>query len=117
VGGDDFVIVTEPVSAPHTAHCAVSFFDRKAVTFYDAADLSRGCIESKDRLGRPRRFPLLTLSIGVVSTQRRTLDHYAKVVALATEMKAYCKSLPVEKLSRFAFDRRQDPEIKDELIG
>ena len=117
VGGDDFVMLTEPAAAAHAAQHAVSAFDRKAVTFYDAADLSRGYIETPDRQGRSRRFPLLTLSIGVVSTANRGLEHYAKVVALAAEMKAYCKSLQAGGLSRFAFDRRQDHEIKDELIG
>jgi len=110
VGGDDFVMVTDIATAPHLAQHAVSLFDRKAVTFYDPADLSRGYIETADRQGRQKRFPLLTLSIGVVTTQNRTLDHYAKVVALATEMKAYCK-FTTDKLSRFAFDRRQDRKI------
>jgi len=110
VGGDDFVIVTEPDSAPHVAQRATSGFDRKVVSFYDAGDLSRGYIESTDRQGVRRRFPLLSLSIGVVTTQRRRLEHYAKVVSIAAEMKAYCKSLERNRFSRFAFDRRKDDE-------
>jgi diguanylate cyclase (GGDEF)-like protein len=117
VGGDDFVMMTEPALAAHAAQHVVSAFDRKAVTFYDATDMSRGYIETADRQGRSQRFPILTLSIGVVSTINRALDHYAKVVALAAEMKTYCKSLPMTGLSRFAFDRRQDQGLKDELIG
>jgi len=117
VGGDDFVFMTEPAAAPLAAQHAVSAFDRKAVTFYDAADLSRGYIETRHRQGRLQRFPVMTISIGVVSTANRGLDHYAKVVAIASEMKAYCKSLPGERLSRFAFDRRREPEIKEDLSG
>jgi len=81
------------------AQHAVSLFDRKAVTFYDARDLSRGYIESTDRQGRTRQFPLLTLSIGIVTTEQRNLDHYAKTVSIATEMKAFLQVLgdqPVE---------------------
>ena len=111
VGGDDFVMVSEPASAPHLAQRAVSLFDQKAVTFYDAEDLSRGYIEAADRQGVRRSFPLLTLSLGVVTTEHRRLYHYGRVVSLAAEMKAYCKSLPAEKLSRFAFDRRRDPQV------
>jgi diguanylate cyclase (GGDEF)-like protein len=117
VGGDDFVMLTEPTFAAYAAQHAVSAFDRKAVTFYDATDMGRGYIETADRQSRSRRFPILTLSIGIVSTANRALEHYAKVVALAAEMKTYCKSLPMTGLSRFAFDRRQDPGLKDELIG
>ena len=111
VGGDDFVAVVGPESAALVANYAVTFFDREVVTFYDPAELSRGYIETADRQGRQKRFPLLTLSIGIVTTEGHTLDHYAKVVASATEMKTYCKSLSAEKLSRFAFDRRQDRKI------
>ena len=109
VGGDDFVVVVEPESAARVANYATTFFDWKAVTFYDPADLSRGYIEVPDRQGNHARFPLLTISIGVATTKSRILDHYATVVAIATEMKAYCKSLRVDKLSRFSFDRRQYP--------
>jgi diguanylate cyclase (GGDEF)-like protein len=117
VGGDDFVMLTEPAFAAHAAQHAVTAFDRKAVTFYDADDLSRGCLEAADRQGVRRYFPLLTLSIGVVTTEHRRLFHYGRVVSLAAEMKAYCKSLPPERLSRFAFDRRKDLELKDESMG
>lgn len=111
VGGDDFVAIVEPESAAFVANYATTYFDRKVVAFYNPSDLSRGYVEAMDRQGRSRQFPLLTLSIGIASTQNRTLDHYAKVVSIATEMKAYCKSLSAEKLSRFAFDRRQDQKI------
>lgn len=111
VGGDDFVVVVDLENAALVANFATTFFDRKVVTHYGPSDLSRGYIETADRQGRQQRFPLLTLSIGVVTTEHRTFDHYAQVVALATEMKAYCKSLPTEKLSRFAFDRRQGRKI------
>ncbi|MBI5242753.1 MAG: response regulator [Elusimicrobia bacterium] len=109
VGGDDFVMVTDIAAAPHLAQRAVSLFDRKAVAFYDPADLSRGYIEAQDRQGRSRRFPLLTLSMGVATSERRRLDHYAKVVSIANEMKSFCKSQPADRFSRFAFDRRRDP--------
>jgi diguanylate cyclase (GGDEF)-like protein len=109
VGGDDFVLLTAPEDAPLAAQRAVSIFDRKAVTFYAAMDLARGWIEAADRQGRIRRLPLVTLSIGIVTSERRLLDHYAKAVALASEMKAYCKDHADAGLSRFAFDRRTDP--------
>ncbi|MBI5238852.1 MAG: response regulator [Elusimicrobia bacterium] len=110
VGGDDFVMVTEPASAPLVAQNAVSGFDRRVGDFYDVLDLGRGCVEAPDRQGVRRHHPLMTLSIGVVTSERRRLFHYARVVALAAEMKAYCKSRSGTGLSRFAFDRREDPE-------
>jgi len=111
VGGDDFVTVVESESAARVANYATTFFDRKVVSYYYPSDLSRGYIETADRQGKQKRFPLLTLSIGVVTTEHRAVRHYAELVALATEMKTYCKSLTADKISRFAFDRRQDQKV------
>jgi hypothetical protein len=49
--------------------------------------------------------PLMTLSIGVVTNERRTFTHAAAMSALATEMKTYAKTLPG---SVYAVDRRTD---------
>ena len=108
-GGGGFAAVVEPESAALVANHAAASFDRKVVSFYNPSELSRGAIETADRQGRLRRFPLLTLSIGVVTTRGRAFEHYAEVVSLAAEMKAYCRSLAPERLSRFAFDRRRGP--------
>ena len=48
----------------------------------------------------------MTLSIGIVTNQRRKFTHPAQVSELATEMKSYAKTLPG---SVFVIDRRHDP--------
>jgi hypothetical protein len=48
----------------------------------------------------------MTLSIGVVTNERRAFTSPGHVSELATEMKGYAKTLPG---SVFAIDRRQDP--------
>lgn len=108
IGGDDFVVVTAPTRAPHVAQRIASRFDRRAGGFYKASDGSPGCARAGNRHGRRECRPALSLSIGIVTSERRKLDHYAKVVRIASEMKAYCRSLPGERLSRFAFDRRRE---------
>ncbi len=115
IGGDDFVVITEPGRAAHAAQHIVSQFDRKAPGFYAAADKARGYIEAENRQGLRRRFPLISLSIGIVTSRQRILNHYAKVVQLASEMKAFCKADRGGHLSRFAFDRRQDGEGRGEI--
>jgi hypothetical protein len=47
----------------------------------------------------------MTLSIGIVTNERRTFAHAAQVSELATEMKSYAKTLPG---SVFVVDRRHD---------
>ena len=56
-----------------------------------------------NRRGELQRFPMLTISIGVASTERRGFQHYAEAVAVATEMKQFTKG---SSGSSWAMDRR-----------
>jgi diguanylate cyclase (GGDEF)-like protein len=104
VGGDDFVVIVAPQLAIDVAHTLCDRFDQQVPHLYDTEDAARGGIDVKDRKGQPNRFPLLTLSIGVASTDIREFGHYAEAVSLATEMKQYAKR---DSGSSFAVDRRK----------
>ena len=80
-------------------------FDEEAPMLYDPDDLQRGHIEVKDRQGAMAKFPVLTVSVGVVSTSIRGFSHYGEAVSVATEMKQVAKRQPG---SSFAVDRRRD---------
>lgn len=108
IGGDDFIVIADPKQAPSVAQMIVSQFDKKASDFYKGADKSRGFIETENRQNLLQKFPVISLSIGIVTSEQRKLDHYAKVVEIASEMKAFCKADINHQLSRFAFDRRRD---------
>jgi diguanylate cyclase (GGDEF)-like protein len=103
VGGDDFVILVDPEQAELVAKTLCERFDDQARSLYDAADAERGSIEVRDRQGNLKSFPLLTLSVGVATTENRRFGHYGEAVAVATEMKQFAKSQPG---SSYAFDRR-----------
>jgi diguanylate cyclase (GGDEF)-like protein len=103
VGGDDFVIVVEPSMAEEVAQAIVERFDQTAPDLYDLEDRDRGYIEVTNRRGELQRFPTLTVSIGVASTDRRGFQHYAEAVAVATEMKQFTKG---STGSSWAMDRR-----------
>jgi diguanylate cyclase (GGDEF)-like protein len=103
VGGDDFVVVVEPSMAEEVAQAIVERFDRTAPDLYDLEDRERGYIEVTNRRGELQRFPTLTVSIGVASTDRRGFQHYAEAVAVATEMKQFTKG---STGSSWAMDRR-----------
>ncbi len=103
VGGDDFVIVVTPETAAVVAQAIVERFDRDAASYYDPEDRDRGYIEVTNRRGELQRFPMLTISIGVASTERRGFQHYAEAVAVATEMKQFTKG---SSGSSWAMDRR-----------
>ncbi|MBI5201549.1 MAG: response regulator [Elusimicrobia bacterium] len=106
VGGDDFVVVCDPARAEQLARAVASRFDRAVPRFYGEIARRWGFIETRDRLGRWRHFPLASLSIGIVSTATHDLQRYAQVVERASEMKAWVKARGACGKSRYAFDRR-----------
>jgi GGDEF domain-containing protein len=105
IGGDDFIFVI-PLSPIHDV-CAeiIDVFDTLVPFQYSEPDRLAGYFFGKDRRGQTHRVPIMTLSIGAVTTERRRFTHAAQVSALATEMKSYAKTLPG---SVYAIDRRQD---------
>ena len=105
VGGDDFVIVVSPTMGVVVAQAIVERFDREAASFYDPQDRERGYVEVTNRRGELQRFPMLTISIGIASTDKRGFQHYAEAVAVATEMKQYTKG---STGSSWALDRRTE---------
>jgi hypothetical protein len=83
----------------------VSIFDALIPYQYSEQDRRAGYFFGKDRRGQLHRVPLMTVSIGVVTNERRHFTHAAQVSALATEMKSYAKTLPG---SVYSIDRRTD---------
>jgi diguanylate cyclase (GGDEF)-like protein len=64
VGGDDFVILTEPAIAETIAAEITRRFDEAVPDLYDEADRERGWIEYEDRSGTTLKTGLLLVSIG-----------------------------------------------------
>ncbi len=105
VGGDDFVLIVSPDKATDVAEGIVARFDAEIPTLYDPEDRERGYVEVANRRGELQRFPMLSISIGIATTQHRSFAHYAEAVAIATEMKTFTKSTAG---SSWAIDRRID---------
>ena len=105
VGGDDFVMVVTTGSAEDVAARICERFDEARTAFYDAEDLERGFVRVEDRKGVLQDIPLVAISIGIASTDKRRFAHYGEAVAVATEMKSFAKRDPG---SSFAVDRRGD---------
>jgi diguanylate cyclase (GGDEF)-like protein len=103
VGGDDFVVVCSPDAAETISQALVERFDAESPALYDDDDRARSFVEVTNRRGEMQRFPLLSISIGIATTDLRSFAHYAEAVAVATEMKAFTKT---SAGSSWAVDRR-----------
>jgi diguanylate cyclase (GGDEF)-like protein len=91
IGGDDFVVVTDLGTEQAVADAVIERFDAEILAAYDEGDRAQGYIETLSRRGELQRFPIVAISIGVVTTQRRRFTHYAETVVVATEMKSLMK--------------------------
>jgi GGDEF domain-containing protein len=89
--GDDFVFIMDVSLVEGTAKEIIETFDRIIPTLYEAEDRERGYIETQDRQGNSRRFPLVALSIGITSNKQKSFTRYAEVTGIASEMKGQAK--------------------------
>ena len=105
IGGDDFIFVIPVAAVSEVCGEIIAIFDALAPCQYSEQDRRAGYFFGKDRRGQLHRVPLMTVSIGVVTNERRRFTHAAQVSELATEMKSYAKTL---EGSVFAVDRRTD---------
>ncbi len=108
IGGDDFVVVCLPEQAEAMAKRVVDIFDASAPRLHDPTDAGRGYIEVTDRQGKARRFPLVSVSIGIAMSGNRMFADKREVVDVATEMKKVAKTTVG---SSIAIDRRGTPRL------
>lgn len=106
IGGDDFIFIIPVDAVQEVCGEIVAIFDALVPYQYSEQDRRAGYFFGKDRRGQLHRVPLMTVSIGIVTNERRRFSHAAQVSELVTEMKSYAKTLPG---SVFTVDRRQDP--------
>ena len=70
---------------------------------YDPLDRSRGGIEVRARSGELRRFPIMTVSLGIVLATVRRFTSPAELASVAAEMKNVAKAVDS---SSWCIDRR-----------
>jgi diguanylate cyclase (GGDEF)-like protein len=106
VGGDDFVVVTTPDCEKLLCHHILTRYKQESVALYHHTDLERGTMSGVDRKGCPFQFPLVTLSIGVVSNYSCCAHAISEISYLTAEAKRRAKQSS-NKISHIAIDWRQ----------
>jgi len=71
IGGDDFIIVTSNDRYEMLAEQIIELFDEQVVSCFKKEDVTRRFFVSADRRGEKKEFPLTTVSIGIISNDRR----------------------------------------------
>ena len=83
----------------------ISRFDRRIPDLYDERDRENGYIMGKSRQGVEMKFSLITISIAIVTNERRALSSPIEASEIAAELKDYAKTIPK---SVFVIDKRRN---------
>jgi diguanylate cyclase (GGDEF)-like protein len=94
IGGDDFAVITDTEKYKTICRTIIKRFDETIISFYGETDRTRGHITTRNRQGRQMTFPIMSISIAVVTTDRGREMNHIEVGEIAAELKAYAKSLP-----------------------
>jgi len=103
IGGDDFVLMSASHAMDGICRTIIRRFDLVIPDFYDEEDRTRGYIDSVDRRGNREQFPIMTLSIVMVSSETQPITHPGDISERVSQLKKQAKAL---QGSNYLCDRR-----------
>jgi diguanylate cyclase (GGDEF)-like protein len=114
IGGDDFLVGfsnemprTDEGSVQEVKDALenlIGEFDELIKKFYRQEDMERGYLEAEGRRGGIERYPIMSLSVAVVTNERRLFNHPLEISNTFVSVKRKAKSLPG---SVVCFDQRR----------
>lgn len=94
IGGDDFAVIVDPRHYKPICEAIVSNFDQQVLTFYSSSDRAKGFITGHTRQGLEVHFPLMSISIAVVTNEHKKNMSHIEISEIAAELKEHAKSQP-----------------------
>lgn len=91
IGGDDFAVISSPDKVVAICGNIIEEFDLAIPGFYDDTDRSCGFIEGTTRQGDKIDFPIMTVSIAIVSNELQKNMNYIEIGEVAAELKEHAK--------------------------
>lgn len=104
IGGDDFILLADSGKSQSICQAIIKNFDNSRTRFHGEEECNTGSYRSIDRKGMVEEFPLLSLSIAIVSTNRHRHHTYAELSSVASELKKKAKNAKGSVIVR---DQRQ----------
>ncbi len=104
IGGDDFVAIVPGTNCEKLCQNILAYFDRHVGKFFTEEDLKNGYVEVENRKGIIEKFPLTSLSIGVVVADEGRFNNILEIGEVGAQVKHAAKSVMG---SSYAIDRRK----------
>lgn len=93
IGGDDFVAIVNYENAKKIAKEIIKEFDKDINTFYSEEDVENGYIKILNRKGKMEKYPLMTITVAMVSNKYRKYDSVLEVGEDGAGVKKKAKSI------------------------
>lgn len=71
IGGDDFILIASLDSCREIAREIIHSFDSEIGRYFSADELSMGFYVGKNRAGETIEFPIMTISIGIITNEKK----------------------------------------------
>lgn len=94
IGGDDFIAVIQPEEIQELCVSFIGKFDAEVPAFYTDDDIKRGYIETVGRNNGKCAFPLISISLAVVtSLETSRCNSFLEIGKIAAEVKKKVKAI------------------------
>ena len=117
IGGDDFVVLCSCEDAEALGEQILTWFNTAALDLYDPEDRERGHVQVLNRRHVVEHFPLMSLTIALVSTDRVPVTHLAQLIDIAQELKAHGKGIPGSVMVGERRRRLDPPSGSDQRVA
>lgn len=104
IGGDDFVVVVDYENAKIIGKTITKEFDEKIINYYKDEDVKKGTIKILNRKGKLEKYPLMTITVAMISNRYRKYDSTLEIGEEGANVKKKAKTIPG---STFLEDRRR----------
>lgn len=92
IGGDDFMVIcSQPDAYQAICQKLLDAFNNEIRHYYSETDQQRGGIVGINRDGDEKHFPIMSLSLGVLTVPPGLVEHQQKLAGLATKAKKQAK--------------------------
>jgi diguanylate cyclase (GGDEF)-like protein len=104
IGGDDYVLVTTPEKMVAICRETIQRFDERIREIFNAEDLEKGYISTMNRRGNVENFPIMSVSMAVVTNEYVNFQSHLQVAETASGVKKLVKAM---EGSNYLVDRRR----------
>lgn len=94
LGGDDLLVVADPMLAIPIAKMIIRNFDEAIPNFYDPNDRRQGYVTIQAKGGATVRHPIMSVCIAVIQNSNYPIDSVAEISRVAGILQKKMKSLP-----------------------